>query len=434
MSNDFFTEFPDPEIEENQKTKKIGRNASAGMFENDGYTFVHLNPPDPPYDYWIDLINENPNKKYVLYDLTDNNHLHPYDFTFVDRKFEQRDVSNEQYLMNFCYLYVLLKNFSCKTLENIILITTDVNFDVNLENVQLSMLNDGEIDEAKSMVRIKHFLWYWTFLHTLYDTRFDIRPEFLDIEKKYNVIYPLFGRRLGRLHMMSELHTHENLAWSNIGHLSNEGQMRLDKGIENLTFYRGNYYNFNKVIYQTPDFPCHHYFLLRKGFHSHERRLMTEDKNYFIGHKEKDLDNSDWQYRVSKEFLESSMYLFWESYIHLSTHPTEKTWKGFIHRKPFLAMSGPHLFRFLKKLGFKMYTELFDYEFDSKNYETRFNSVLDQTKKYLDMDKDKLQDLLKSDKIVEKLEYNRNLALSIAKKLLPLRYITDFDTKLLRNL
>lgn len=161
---------------------------------------------------------------------------------------------------------------------------------------------------------------------------------------------------------------------------------------------------------------------------------MTENKKYFVENEKPDHDNADWQYRVSKEFIESLIYLFWESYIHLSTHPTEKTWKGFIHRKPFLAMAGPHLFRFLKKLGFELYTELFDYEFDNKNYQIRFNSVLDQTKKYLDMDREKLQDLLKSDKIVKKLEYNRKLAFSISKKLSPLRYITNFDTKLLRNL
>ena len=52
------------------------------VFEIKDYVFLNLNPDDK-FDYWIDIIQKEPTKKYVLWDVTDNNHLHPYDFTMI---------------------------------------------------------------------------------------------------------------------------------------------------------------------------------------------------------------------------------------------------------------------------------------------------------------------------------------------------------------
>ena len=101
------------------------------VFEIKDYVFLNLNPDDK-FDYWIDIIQKEPTKKYVLWDVTDNNHLHPYDFTMIDDyQALSKDTSNEEFLMNFCYLYVILKTLSADILKNIIIVTTDINFEIN---------------------------------------------------------------------------------------------------------------------------------------------------------------------------------------------------------------------------------------------------------------------------------------------------------------
>ena len=77
-------------------------------------------------------------------------------------------------------------------------------------------------------------------------------------------------------------------------------------------------------------------------------------------------------------------------------------------------MAGPNYYKFLKGLGFKLYEELFDYSFDGKDYQTRFTSVLNQMKKYLDYDVEKLNDLINGSEIQTKLDYNRKLANDIS--------------------
>ena len=418
------------------------------VFEIKDYVFLNLNPDDK-FDYWIDIIQKEPTKKYVLWDVTDNNHLHPYDFTMKDdyqalsidganfkfkpTTFEHKDTSNEEFLMNFCYLYVILKTLSADILKNIIIVTTDINFEINLENVQLKMWQNGEISEDVAHLKIKYFLWYWTFLHTISNESFYIKPEFENIDKKYNVCFPVFGRKLCRLHMLSEIHTHEQLSWSNVGHPSTDGQMNINKEINNLSFFQGNYYTFNRGIIQSPDFPLHTYWFIKNKFHSHEKKVLTENRNYFLGDNKIDLNPFEWQYRVPIEFIESSVYLFFESFIHLATHPTEKTWKAFLHKKPFLCVAGPNYYRFLKKLGFKLYDEIFDYSFDGKLYQERFKSVLEQVKKILDMNTEKLQDLLNQKDILEKLEYNKKLSIQLSNKLWKDRDIKKFNIDLFDN-
>ena len=110
------------------------------------------------------------------------------------------------------------------------------------------------------------------FLHTISNENFYIKPEFENIDKKYNVCFPVFGRKLCRLHMLSEIHTHEQLSWSNVSHPSTDGQMNINKEINNLSFFQGNYYTFNRSIIQSPDFPLHTYWFIKNKFHSHEKK------------------------------------------------------------------------------------------------------------------------------------------------------------------
>lgn len=53
-----------------------------------------------------------------------------------------------------------------------------------------------------------------------------------------------------------------------------------------------------------------------------------------------------------------------ETYINGPNYFTEKTWKQFLFEKPFLMIGNKNNNDFLKQLGFELYNEIFDYEFD----------------------------------------------------------------------
>ena len=371
-------------------------------------TFISMNPDNTQ---WVDYASSHPNEKYVLWDTTDCNMIWPYDIAYA-----QENAEIWQLLEAYCYLYVIFKYLPIETIKNLTVISTDINFEINVEKVQLAMYSRGEIDDDMCDLTINHILYPWEFLNTIQHARFQLRPEYYNSDKKYNVIMPNFARKLGRLHMISELCDHEHFKYSNIGHAHSEGRMKLDKGIHDLRFYKGNYYQFNGQIIQNPDFPLHHYFLNTNKFISHKKVTLEENKEYFRDYAvfNMDVHGDPWQYRVPVEFIHSSIYLFFETFVSFATHPTEKTWKSFFHKKPFLCVAGPNYYKFLKGLGFKLYEELFDYSFDGKDYQTRFTSVLNQVKKYLDYDVEKLNDLINGSEIQTKLDYNRKLANDIS--------------------
>lgn len=92
---------------------------------------------------------------------------------------------------------------------------------------------------------------------------------------------------------------------------------------------------------------------------------------------------------------------------------TEKTVVPIYMQTPFLCCAAPNFHRYLLDLGFELYTEIFDYGFDSvQDHITRFNLVIDNferlTKYTLDDLKSKYQFLL------PKLIRNRQRALDIA--------------------
>jgi len=53
---------------------------------------------------------------------------------------------------------------------------------------------------------------------------------------------------------------------------------------------------------------------------------------------------------------------------------TEKTWKNFLRGKLFLPLGGQNGVQYLRSLGFKMYTELFNYDYDALPTERRIQA------------------------------------------------------------
>lgn len=91
---------------------------------------------------------------------------------------------------------------------------------------------------------------------------------------------------------------------------------------------------------------------------------------------------------------------------------SEKTWKPLLLGQPFLNIGSCGYYNYLQEFGFKLYDEIIDYSFDSIcNTEERILSITSQLEKLKDEDYNLIYKKIKS-----KIDYNRNLVLSILKK------------------
>lgn len=93
---------------------------------------------------------------------------------------------------------------------------------------------------------------------------------------------------------------------------------------------------------------------------------------------------------------------------------TEKTWKPILYGKPFIVMSGKHFHKSLTKLGFYLYDEIINYEFDKislLNFNKKSKLICENL---LNL---KTLDLSLTQKIIdEKIVKNTNNAIEIYKK------------------
>lgn len=99
---------------------------------------------------------------------------------------------------------------------------------------------------------------------------------------------------------------------------------------------------------------------------------------------------------------------------------SEKTWKPLILGQPFLTIGSPRYYEYLQSFGFKLYDEIIDYWFDKiTNNEDRIESTVLELYKLKDKNYDDLYSQIK-----HKVDYNKNLAISIIKNdsYLPLKF------------
>lgn len=90
---------------------------------------------------------------------------------------------------------------------------------------------------------------------------------------------------------------------------------------------------------------------------------------------------------------------------------SEKTFKPILGEQVFLCYGFPNQNIYLKKYGFELYDEIFDYEFDSDSLiENRIDGIIKNINKLKTHKPEELYDLIK-----EKIKYNKNNAISILK-------------------
>jgi len=123
---------------------------------------------------------------------------------------------------------------------------------------------------------------------------------------------------------------------------------------------------------------------------------------------------------------------YWNSFAQLVSESTEegifiteKTAMPLFLKKPFLVATAPGFHQYLKYLGFELYDEVFNYDFDSiPNRTERYNRLLQNFK---DLKNHNCTELY--EKIQDKIEYNRKHAIKIATQLL---YAPDIITETLK--
>jgi len=122
---------------------------------------------------------------------------------------------------------------------------------------------------------------------------------------------------------------------------------------------------------------------------------------------------------VPAEYKQSFVQLVVESCDRLHM-VSEKSWMPIFYKKPFIALATQHHHALLQSYGFKMYDEYFDYSFDSEpDLNLRAEAIARNIQRYANKPPIVLEKIYK--RLLPKLEYNYNLALSLAKdaKLVP---------------
>lgn len=123
---------------------------------------------------------------------------------------------------------------------------------------------------------------------------------------------------------------------------------------------------------------------------------------------------------VNAQFLQETLPIeFSQSFMQLVTESdenfiffTEKTATPILLNKPFLIAGAVNFHNALKSRGFELYTELFDYSFDTENnIELRYEGIIENVKRISMMSRIELENLHK--KVFEKLVYNKQHAIEL---------------------
>jgi len=115
--------------------------------------------------------------------------------------------------------------------------------------------------------------------------------------------------------------------------------------------------------------------------------------------------NGTWdQYHVPKQYHQGLIHVINESTVD-KLDISEKTWMAIAHKKPFILAGIEGIHQILVDLGFKLYTNLFDYSFDSDpNYTNRLESIAQQVKK---LQGKNYQEIYQSQKDTIEFNYNK---------------------------
>lgn len=148
---------------------------------------------------------------------------------------------------------------------------------------------------------------------------------------------------------------------------------------------------------------------------SNHSRLLTElDHSLYFNASEQcgtvEIDGKTYFKDIFNTFLPKETFntccdIVLESYFNGPVFFTEKLWKEFIFKRPFLMIGSKGINHSLKELGFELYDEVFDYSFDLESHDiTRLTKFWEQIDKYIDLNPYEFQKIL--DVLEGKINYN----------------------------
>jgi hypothetical protein len=116
--------------------------------------------------------------------------------------------------------------------------------------------------------------------------------------------------------------------------------------------------------------------------------------------------------RLKNTLFEMTFETMYESNENMITQTSEKTFKPFIHKKPFLIFSYNKIFEVLEEFGFKHFDYIFDGSYDVvTNPNDRLYDVLGEFKRICDMDVNYVSQIVTNNKHIQEHNYNAMLNL-----------------------
>ena len=299
--------------------------------------------------------------------------------------------------------------------KNVYYVTPDFNIRSNLK--RLKKIITCEI--KNNVIPLVHPYNYGFFAQHLFSNdihvninnfNLDVNGEIKICEPKYNVVSLNCTKKVHRILTIKALRNEERFVYS---YYPFEDEHQLENSFNNTEdFLLLNELTELNEIYDHDSF-------MNKSEKPLENRTKREIAFTF------ETKHEAFQRCVPLEYIQSCIDLVTESYVDESIALTEKTFKPISLRKPFILLSARNSHLFLKELGFQLYEELFDYSFDNKSFDVRFNSIIKQIKSILSMPTYALH--VKIESIKEKIQYNYEHMKSQEKKWHKMNDADDFQ-------
>lgn len=294
--------------------------------------------------------------------------------------------------------------------------------------------NDFILEHASSdsIVIISDTEWFWkideNFLNKLYDKGI----------KKVTFVFSSFTHSFYKNYYRHDKVKIEIVNWNTFWF--NWAEMCLNATVDHKSYFPSKFkYPFINLNNKSHRHRCalidniSEQGLLEKGVVSWNRFLNVNEEYKF-----KHYDNS---YRNLDNFLkiQDSFHLcqeYHESFLHVIGEATdevpfitEKTVIPILLKKPFVVLSLPNYSKYLQDLGFQLYDEIIDYQFDKiEDLDLRAKALVTNLHNILNQDLNHLYD-----KLYPKLLYNYNRALEIIQDVNYIPKIIQYRVKFLTN-
>lgn len=313
---------------------------------------------------------------------------------------------------NRSYLYHILYNTHFENYSNITFINADFNLHENYKLIKEKLGIQEQYDINLKILpfspMLNGYTNYLTFDVTEYSDHINYTKQ--QINKKYNFIFLTYSERYYKIYLLSKLSKVKNFIYSYTPDLDYNLDIDENFNIELL----GDYIyvpQIDKKFLPCDPLPKGHYYC-DKNFDSRIKKTLT-DIDFFTGVTSR--------YLPPLEYHQSYFDLVGEAYTIYSNLFTDKMIKPLFFGKPFIVIGEVNKHKKLKELGFELYDEIFDYSFDSCDFQKRITSIIEQVKYISNLPEKCIKEL--DQKVTDKKIYNHQTFTKIMKH--QLHYISS---------